>query len=236
MSAVTAIAKKELLAYFRSPIAYIIIIVMIAIFNIFFFIIADDNRETSLQQVFQAMEFMFVFLLPILTMKLLAEEKSAGTMEFLMTAPISNGAIVLGKYLGILALFSVLVVTTLVYYAIVEYFGNPDRITLLSGYVGIWLEGAFFIAVGLLASSWTRHQIVAAMTSYLIIFLLYFSHSIAPYFSGTAQSLILYLSTRTHLDHFVAGMITAGDVVYYLSGIVVCLILTRLSLENRLWH
>ena len=108
--------------------------------------------------------------------------------------------------------------------------------TLLSGYVGIWLEGAFFIAVGLLASSWTRHQIVAAMMSYSMLFLLYFSHSVTPYFSGTAKSVVLYLSTRTHLDHFVAGIITAADVVYYLSGIVVCLILTRLSLENRLWH
>jgi len=121
--------KKELMAYFKSPIAYIILILTITLFNIFFFMIIDQNREVSLRDVFQVMEFMFVFLVPLLTMRIFSEEKSSGTMEFLMTAPLTNTAIVLGKYLGVLIFFSILISMTFVYYGIVEYFGTPDRLT-----------------------------------------------------------------------------------------------------------
>ena len=98
MSKILSIAKKELMTYFKSPIAYIILILTITIFNIFFFMIIDQNREVSLRDIFQVMEFMFVFLVPLLTMRMFSEEKLTGTMEFLMTAPLTNTAIVLGKY------------------------------------------------------------------------------------------------------------------------------------------
>ncbi|MCJ8272723.1 MAG: ABC-2 transporter permease [Psychrosphaera sp.] len=236
MSKIVAIAKKELKTYFKSPIAYIMLIVPIALFNLIFYMIIEQNREVSLREVFRVMEFMFIFLIPILTMGLLAEEKSTGTMEFLMTAPLSNTTIVLGKYLGILTFFSILISLTLVYYGIAEYFGSPDRLTTLSGYVGIWLEGAFFIAVGLMTSSWTRNQIVAAIAAYVILFGLFFSTALTQYFSGPSKMLIEQLGTQGHLEHFAVGIITVADVTYYLSGILLCLILTRLSIENRLWQ
>ena len=119
MNKVIIIAKKELAAYFKSPIAYIILILTISIFNIFFFMIIDENREVSLRDVFKVMEFMFVFLAPLLTMKIFSEEKSTGTMEFLMTSPTTNTAIVLGKYLGSLIFFSLLLIMTAVYYLII---------------------------------------------------------------------------------------------------------------------
>ena len=177
MNKIMAVARKELSVYFKSPVAYIILILTISIFNIFFYMIIDQNKEVALKDVFQVMEFMFIFLVPLLTMGTFAQEKSSGTMEFLMTAPLTNTAIVMGKYIGALIFFSSLIGMTFVYYGIVEYFGTPDRMTILTGYLGVWLEGAFFLAVGMLTSSWTHNQIVAAITSYVILFLLYFFSS-----------------------------------------------------------
>lgn len=236
MNKVIALAKKELHSYFSTPIAYLMLIAMLSLFNIFFYMIISQNKEVSLRDVFQVMEFMLVFLVPLLTMKLFSEEKSAGTMEFLLTAPLTPNMLVLGKYLGMMTFFSVLIGMTVSYYFIVEYFGSPDPISILSGYIGIWLEGAFFIAIGLLTSSWTRNQIIAAMMSYLILFLLYFASSFTQYFTGTVEAFLIQLSTRTHLENFATGMITPSDIIYYVAGIALCLVLTRLSIDNRLWQ
>jgi ABC-2 type transport system permease protein len=235
MNKIVALTKKELYSFFSSPIAYIILIVMLSLFNIFFFLIIDQNREVSLRDVFQLMEFMLVFFIPLLTMRLFSEEKSNGTMEFLLTAPLTLTMIVLGKYLSMLVFFTLLIGLTSTYYFIIEYFGDPDPLSILSGYLGIWLEGAFFIAVGLLASSWTSNQIIAAMVSYLILFSLYFASSFTQYFSGSAEHFLIQLSTHTHLENFAIGIITPSDVVYYLAGILLCLVLTRLSIDNKLW-
>lgn len=236
MNKALVIAKKELEAYFRSPIAYIVLIITISIFNIFFFMIIDQNREAALRDVFKAMEFLFIFIVPLLTMKVFSEEKLSGTMEFLMTTPTTNTAIVLGKYLGSLIFFTLIIGLTSSYYFIIEFFGHPDRAAILVGYLGIWLEGALFLAIGILASSWTKNQIIAAMGSYVILFLLYFSISFVKYFSGLAETLIRYIGTWSHAENFAVGLLTTADLVYYLSGILICIALTRLSIENRLWR
>lgn len=233
---VIALTKKELHSYFNSPIAYLMLIASLSLFNILFFMIIDQNKEVSLRDVFQVMEFMFVFIIPLLTMRLFAEEKSNGTMEFLLTAPLTPMMIVLGKYLSTLLFYTLLIVLTASYYFIVEYFGTPDAFSILSGYVGIWLEGALFIAIGLLTSSWTRNQIIAAMSSYLILFSLYFSITFTKYFTGFAENFLMQFSTRTHLENFAIGIITTSDIVYYLAGILLCLVLTRLSIDHRLWQ
>jgi ABC-2 type transport system permease protein len=234
MDKVYFIAKKELATYFKSPIAYIILVLMISIFNIFFFMIIDQNREASLRDVFLLMEFMFIFLVPLITMRMFSDEKLTGTMEFLMTSPVTNTAIVLGKYAGVLLFFTLMISMTFMHYGIIEYFGRPDKMTAFSGYFGVWLEGAFFLSVGMVASSWTRNQIVAAMTSYVILFLLYFSSSFTHYFGGDIEIVIQQISTTSHLKNLVAGIVTVGDITYYLSGILLCVVLTRLSIENRL--
>lgn len=236
MNKILAIAKKELKSYFNSPIAYIVLIITVSVFNIFFFMIIDQNREASLRDVFKIMEFLFIFIVPLLTMKTFAEEKFSGTMEFLMTTPTTNTAIVLGKYLGSLIFFSLIIGLTTSYYFIIEFFGQPERLATLTGYLGIWLEGALFIAIGILTSSWTKNQIIAAMSSYVILFLLYFSITFIKYFSGSAEVLIRYIGTWSHAENFAVGLITMADLVYYLSGILICIALTRLSIENRLWR
>ncbi len=151
-----------------------------------------------------------------------------------MTSPLTNTAIVLGKYIGVLALFSILILMTFVYYGVIEYYGNPDRMTILAGYVGIWLEGAFFIAIGMMASSWTRNQIIAAMVTYALLFSQYFATGFAKYFSAPTELFIQQLSAMNHLANFAVGIVTVGDITYFLSGILICIVLTRLSIENRL--
>ena len=236
MNKVFAIATKELKTYFKSPIAYIVLIITISLFNIFFFLIIDQDQETSLREVFKIMEFLFIFIVPLLTMKTFAEEKFSGTMEFLMTTPTTNTAIVLGKYLGSLIFFTLIIGLTTSYYFILEFFGQPERLAILAGYLGIWLEGALFIAIGILASSLTKNQIIAAISSYVVLFLLYFSISFIKYFSGPAETLIRYIGTWSHAENFTMGLITLADLVYYLSGIIICVLFTRLSIENRLWR
>ncbi len=236
MNKILAIAKKELKSYFHSPIAYIVLIITISVFNIFFFMIIDQNREATLRDIFKVMEFLFIFIIPLLTMKVFSEEKFTGTMEFLMTTPTTNTAIVLGKYLGSLIFFTLIIGLTSSYYFIIEFFGQPDRLAILAGYLGIWLEGALFLAIGILASSWTKNQIIAAMSSYIILFLLYFSISFIKYFSGLTEALIRYVGTWSHAGNFAVGLFTTSDLVYYLSGILICIVLTRLSIENRLWR
>jgi ABC-2 type transport system permease protein len=169
-------------------------------------------------------------------MRTFSEEKLTGTMEFLMTTPTTNTAIVLGKYLASLIFFTLLLSMTSVYYLIIEYFGQPDRLATLSGYFGVWLEGAFFLSIGILTSAWTRNQIVAAISSYTILFILYFSSTFIKYFGGTSEMVIRYVSTGNHLENFAVGIVTIADSVYYISGVFLCLILTRFSIENRLWR
>jgi len=236
MNKIGILTRKELASYFKSPIATIVLVITISVFNIFFFMVVIDSKEASLRDVFRVMEFMFIFIVPLLTMKIFSEEKSTGTMEFLMTTPTTHTAIVFGKYLGSLVFFTLIILLTTSYYFILEYFGQPDRMAILTGYDGIWLEGAFFIAIGMLMSSWTQNQIIAAISSYAILFLLFFSASFVPYFCGFAQSLVRYGSVLTHSDNFFMGLITTADLVYFLSGIFVCVLLTRLSIENRLWR
>jgi len=233
MDKVLFIAKKELSSYFKSPTAYIVFVLMVSIFNIFFFLIIDQNREASLRDVFLVMDFMLIFLVPIITMKLFAEEKLSGTMEFLITSPLSKTAILLGKYLGVLILFSILISFTFLYYVIIELFTSPDRMVIFSGYVGIWLEGALFLSIGVLTSSWTRNQLIAAMLSFTLIFILYFSANISSYVSGSVEVFINNMSSLTHLESLVSGVIRLSDITYYLSGIVICLVLTRVSIESK---
>lgn len=236
MNKVFSLIKKELNGYFTSPVAYLILIASISLFNTLFFLVIDSNREVSLRDIFYVMEFMFICLIPLLTMGLIAEEKSKGTMEFLLTSPLTPEMIVWGKYLSILIFYSLLISFTGIYYVVVEYFGDPDPYSILLGYLGIWLEGALFIAVGLLASSWTRNQIIAAFTTYFMLFTLYFSANLAPYTSGTSETLLRYLSTHTHLENFAIGVITLPDIIYYIAGTFLCLVLTRISIDHRLWQ
>jgi ABC-2 type transport system permease protein len=231
-----AIALKELQVYFKSPVAYIILIVTTCVFNSFFYIMIEENREASLRDMFKVMEFLFVFIVPILTMKSFSEEKMTGTIEFLMTTPTTHRQLVLGKYIGSYIFLVIVTLPVIFYYGIIEYFGYPDRGAVFAGYAGILLEGAFFTAIGILASALSSSQVVAAISSYLILFLLYFSIALMEYFSGCWKVIIKYFGSWSHLENFAGGLISASDIIYYLVGIILCLAWTRVSLDTKIWR
>lgn len=234
MNKVWTITKKECLLYFYSPIAYVVMILSLVVFNVLFYMIIDQNREAVLRDMFLLMEFLFVFLVPILTMKTFSEEKLLGTMEFLQTTPTKNADIVYGKYFGSILFYTLLLLFTLPYYVILKVFSAPDGLSILTGYIGIWLEGAFFISVGLFASALSRNQMIAAITTYAALFFLYFCVSFEKFFPGALSSVIHYASTMTHSQNFFIGIVTSTDILYYLSGIFLFLTLTRIAIENRL--
>ncbi len=233
MNKIISIARKELRSYFKTPIAYIILFLTISIFNVFFFIIIDQNRECTLRDMFKLMEFIFVFIIPILTMRTFAEERRSGTLEFLLTSPTTTFEIVIGKYFGSLLFLTVMIALSGTYVLILEIFGTPDQPAILLGYFGIWLEGALFIAIGILTSSLTRNQMIAAMTSYSVLLTFYFSISFVKYADLAYQPIIRAISFWSHLENLSAGLLVTSDIVYFLSFIVVCLALTKLCLDAK---
>ncbi len=235
MNKVLAIARKETKVNIKSPVSYILMCLAIVVFNIFFFIIIDENREATLRDMFTLMEFLFVFIIPLLTMKTVAHENETGTMEFLKTTPTSNTAIIAGKYLGVAIYFSIMLLLTLPYYFIIEVFANPDRGAMLLGYFGIWLEGMFFLSIGVMTSVWTRSQVMAAMSSYILILSLYFAKVGAKYFNGLPHDLINFLSVMGHSENLFRGLLTSVDLMYFVTGTLFCLTIARLSTENRIW-
>lgn len=229
---VWALACKELKGYFKSPLAYIILLSVLGLFHTFFYMILDQNHEASLRDILKVMEFMLIFIVPLLTMKLFAEEKFTGTMEFLMTTPTSPGCLVLGKYLGTLIFFTFLLGMTGIYYVIMQIFSAADSWPMLVGYAGLWLEGAFFIAVGLCLSATTRYQVLAAMLTYMVLFVLYFVLSFITYFNGVAEAVIRAVSILTHSENFFVGIVTFEALVYFISGSIFALLLTRCLLAR----
>lgn len=233
MRKILAIANKELSAYFNSTVAYIILIIIFSTFNIFFYIIIDENAEATLRDVFRVMEFMFIFIMPILTMKLWAEEKQAGTVEFLKTTPTPVAELVAGKYVGIMVFVSIIIALSGIYFAILEIFATPDIASSLVGYVGLWLEAAFFAAVGLMCSTWTKSQVVAALCSYFILLMLYFGQALEKYASAGLQLIINAVSLMNHSTNLFSGLIVSADLIYFVSGIALSLFIAQKCAESN---
>ena len=178
---------------------------------------------------------MFVFIIPLLTMKTVAQENESGTMEFLKTTPTTNTAIVVGKYLGVVIYFSMMLMLTLPYYFIIEIFSTPDRGAIFLGYFGVWLEGLFFLSIGVMTSVWTKSQVLAAMLSYILILSLYFCKVALPYLQGLPHDIVNYLSVMGHSENLFRGLLTSSDLMYFITGTLFCLTIARLSAENRIW-
>lgn len=236
MSKIFAIAVKELKSYFGSFLPYLVFILTVSTFNIFFYVIVDENQEATLRDIFKVMEFMFVFLVPLITMRSFSEEKALGTMEFLLTTPTRPSQIVWGKFWGSYLFFLMMASVIAIYYGIIASFAKGDLGASLTGFLGIALEGAFFISVGLWASSVTRSQTVAAMISYFVLFILYFSMALTKHWGAMGEKIIRQLGVFSHLDNLSAGLLNTSDIIYYISAIAVCLLWTNWNIDKRLWR
>jgi ABC-2 type transport system permease protein len=253
MRNVLAIAGKELRGYFASPIAYIVIGAFALLFGYFFYAaVAFFNRQSMqmamgmggsmninqmlITPVFVNATVMMLFLLPAITMRTYAEEKRSGTIELLLTSPITDTEIILGKFLGAMGLYASMLAVTLIHVGLLFWFGNPEWKPIASAYLGLLLMGGCFISVGLLISSLTKNQIVAGVVTFAVFLMLWVINWIGVFVGPTAQAILSHLSITDHFDDFSRGVIDTKHLVYYISFISLGLFLTAKSVDSERWR
>ena len=233
MTNVWAVSTRELRSYFLSPLAYVVIALFLALSGYLFALILANGREASLRGLIQNVSVLYLFIVPAISMRLLAEEQRTGTVELLLTNPVQEWEIVTGKFLASIMLVLVMLALTLVFPLFLFIFGNPDRGPIIAGYVGIFLQAAAFLSIGLWASSLTQNQIVAAIVSFALLLILWLSENLGQFLGGTIGSIVSYTSVINRFQSFPQGVIQTNDVVYYLTLIVAGIVLSTLSLQSR---
>jgi ABC-2 type transport system permease protein len=229
------IFKRELGNYFNSPIAYIFITVFLGLSGWLFFKTFFVAGEASLRMFFGILPWIFLFFIPAITMRLWAEEKKSGTMELLMTLPVTDTEAVLGKYLASLVFLALSLVLSFIIPILVALLGDPDPGQVVGGYVGAVLMGGAFLAIGLFISSLTENQIVAFIVSAVVIFGLFILGEDFVLF-GIPDRLVpvfSFIGLGGHYDSISRGVIDSRDVIYYVSVIVFFLYLNVKSIEDR---
>ncbi len=238
MRVTLAIAWKEIVAYYTNPMAYIVSLMFLALTG-FFFVNSIDRpfAEASISGMLDPVVFFMMWWLPpLLTMRLLAEEQKLGTLELLLTAPVYDWEVVIGKYLSSLVFFMTTLALTLYYVLLLYWFGNPDSGPIWSAYLGAILYGAAALSVGLLASSLTSNQIVAAVIGVGLLLLLTFIDLAAGQVGGGLSTFLREVGLRSHFEDFSRGVVDTSNVVYYVALTAVFLFLTVRSLESRRWR
>ena len=235
MHNVFTIFKRELHSYFTSPIAYVVITVFLLISGWFFSSNLFLMNQASLRTAFSIIPLIFIFFVPAITMRLISEEKKSGTIELLVTMPIKDHEIVLGKYFAALVLLVVALAFTLIYAISLAFLGNLDAGPTIGGYIGLVFMGGTYLALGLFASSLTENQIVAFIISFLIIFVLFMLDKVLFFVPSGLTTIFEYLSIDYHFNNISRGVIDSRDVIYYLSVIVLGLVLASRMIERRKW-
>jgi len=233
------IARRELSSYFYSPIAYVAMTIFLIVAGYFFWRDFEPGQPAGMRTIFDRMVWVLVFIVPVLCMGLLAQEWNSGTIETLMTAPVGETDVVIGKFLGALGFFVVLIAPTLLYVVLLKLYSRVDLGPIWSGYLGILLVGALFIAIGLFCSSLTRSQVVAAVAAVAILFVI----TIAPWLALSEGSSTLSTGWRHALEQgvlnryvdFSKGIIDTGNLVFFVVVTGVFLFLTTKVLESRRW-
>lgn len=229
------IYKREIRSYFNSPIAYVVIIVFLSILGWFFTSNLFLMNVASLRIVFELVPLIFLFFVPAVTMRLLAEEKKSGTLELLTTKPVRDVEIVLGKFLAAWTLLAAALAPTLIYLITIMSLGKVDLGPVFSGYFGLFLMGGVYIAVGLLASSLTENQIIAFIISFLMVFVLFILDKILMYVPDALASTLEFLAIDYHLSNIVRGVIDSRNLIYFGSLLGFSLFLATVSLQRRKW-
>jgi len=256
MSNILAIARKELKSYFASPIAYIVIGVFALLYGFFFTVMLSFFVRESMQMgqfgmggpqsmnlnqmlirpLLQDVAIIVLFMMPAITMRTYAEEKRSGTIELLLTSPLTDFQIIMGKFLGALAFYCVMLAVSMIHIAILFIYGRPELKVVLSAYLGLVLLGASFISLGLLISSLTKNQIVAAVVTFGVFLFLWVINWIASFSGPTMDTLANYLSIIQQYDDFGKGVLDTSHIIYYLSFITFGLFLTAKAVDSERWR
>ena len=252
MNNVLVIASKELRSYFSSPIAYVVVGLFSILFGYFFvaslsFFVRISMQggmggppinlnEFLLRPLFGNTAVILLFVLPMITMRSYAEEKQSGTIELLLTSPLTDFEIILGKFLGAMTLFGLMLGVTALHMGILFWYGEPELAPLLSGYLGLLLMGGSFISLGLLISSATKNQVVAGTLTFAVLLLFWVISWMAESTTSTTQSVLAYLSILNHFEDFSKGVIDTTHLAYYLSFISFSLFMTAKSMDSERWR
>ena len=238
MKNVWTITLRELKAFFVSPIAYVASALFLVTMGFLFAIILINSQEASLRNTMQNMTFILILLAPALTMRLLSEEQRMGTIELLLTAPVRDWQVIVGKFLGAFLSFAVIFLgPTLYYVLILAVFGKPDMGPIVSGYIGMFLLGSSFIAIGIFSSSLTQNQVIAYFAGLVILLMLWIADSAQGFAGGGSVGDILgYIAIPRHFSDFFRGVVDSKDVVYALSLTIIPLFLATQILQSRRWR
>ena len=238
MNHIAVIARKELVTYLTSPMAYIVTAVFLALSGTFFttYLVGIGYADTSIVGFLNAARILILLFAAVLTMRLVAEEKQLGTWELLLTVPVRDVEIVLGKFLGSLAMLSGMLILTLYYPLILMVLGDPDIGPMVTSYVGLFLLGSACLAVGIFASSGTSNQIVAAVLAGGILFGLWFLGVVGNFVPGALGEALSLFSLSSYFADFVRGIVDTKAIVYYLSVTVLFLYLAIRSIEAGRWR
>ncbi|MBN1133117.1 MAG: ABC transporter permease subunit [Bacteroidales bacterium] len=237
MNTIRILIKREFQAFFDSLIAYIMLVLFLGISGFFTWLFGADVfmvGQASLRAFFSIAYWTLFFFIPALTMRLLAEEIRSGTVELLLTKAVTDREVVIGKFLSTFILILVALLFTLPYVITISSIGNMDLGAVISGYLGLLLMSGAYISVGLWASSITKNQIVAYMTALFIgLFFHLLFGLLSTSFTGFAGQMFSYLSMQTHFESITRGVLDSGDLVYFLSIIILGLFLTETTLSKR---
>ena len=224
---------KELRSFFNSPVAYIVIVVYLVLLGWFFTSNLFLSGQATVRTVFEMTPFLLLFFAPAMTMRLISEEKKTGTLELLITKPLREHEIIVGKFLAVLGLYFFTLLPTLVYYATVSFIGSLDLGAVVGGYIGLLLVGGVFLAISLFGSAITENQVVAFIVSFLIVFALFMLDKILIYLPSSLATILEYLSVDYHFSNIARGVIDTRDLIYYFSAITFSLYLGTVVLQRR---
>jgi ABC-2 type transport system permease protein len=255
MRNILAIAHKELKSYFASPIAYIVIGVFALLYGYFYIAIlaffvrqsmqmgqlggagqSMNVNQMLLRPLLQNVTILVLFMMPAITMRTYSEEKRSGTIELLLTSPITDFQIVMGKFLGALALYAIMLAISLIHVGLLFVYGSPEWKPILTAYLGLLLLGGCFISVGLFISTLTKNQVVAFMVTFGVFLFLWVINWIGSFSGPTVNDLTNYLSIVGHFDDFAKGVLDTTHLIYYISFIMFGLFLTAKSVDSERWR
>lgn len=254
MRNVWIILKKELKSYFASPIAYLLMTMFAVIFGFFFWNIVGyftflgmqqqmggrsfpmNLNEQVIRPLLQNVSVIGLFLIPMITMRLFAEEKRQGTIELLLTSPVRDAEILLGKWLAALALYSLIVLIALLNFGFLFAYGQPDWKPILVGVLGLLMQAGALLAVGTFISTTTKNQIIAGAATFGVCLLLWIFEWVSGYESAAWAKVLSYLSVVSHFESFAKGVLDTKDIIYYASLTFFGLFLTARSLESLRWR
>jgi ABC-2 type transport system permease protein len=248
------ICRKELRTYFVSPIAYILFIMYAVIFGWFFWNMVGafifysmesqmrgemfpmNINDQIVRQLLGNMNVVNLFFIPLMTMRLFAEEKRNGTIELLATSPIRDGEVILGKWLASVMLYAAILLVTGLNFLFLFKYGNPDWKPMAIGYLGVLLQAAALLAFGTFISTLTKNQIIAGTGTFGVCLIIFVLGWVGGYQSSTWARVMTYISTTTHMESFLKGVVDTKDAIYYVSAIFLGLFLTARSLESLRWR